>query len=134
MSLDLLTRLAWALGISLVGIGIYTGINRWLLARVNSSLHGLGSRERPAILYFTSPDCAPCKTVQWPAIELLKAQLGEVFDVVEIDASRHPELASRWGVLSVPTTFILDQKGSPRFVNHGAAPARKLQSQIRGLI
>ncbi|HLE53485.1 MAG TPA: hypothetical protein VI755_15570, partial [Anaerolineales bacterium] len=38
--------------------------------------------------------------------------------------------ADYWGVLSVPTTFIIDRRGRPRRVNHGVASAEKLFKQI----
>jgi thiol-disulfide isomerase/thioredoxin len=136
MNPEILTRLVWALVIVAGGLGLYLLTNRLILARVRglSSAQGLTHGDRPAILYFTTPDCAPCKTIQRPAIETLQRQLGESFEVVEVDASTRPELASQWGVLSVPTTFILDREGAPRYVNHGVAPVRKLQSQLEGLL
>jgi hypothetical protein len=57
-------------------------------------------------------------------------QKGEAVQVIEIDASAEPELANYWGVLSVPTTFIIDSKGRPRRVNHGIASSQKLGRQI----
>ena len=88
----------------------------------------------PVLLYFTTPTCAPCKTVQRPAIERLQERIGEGLEVVEVDASSQPELASQWGVLSVPTTFIIDAQGNPRYVNHGVAPLDKLQRQFAEII
>jgi len=52
--------------------------------------------------------------------------------VVEIDATEQPELASRWGVMSVPTTFVIDPSGALRHVNHGVARAEQLLMQING--
>ena len=134
MNPELLSRIFWTVGIILAGLAFYAAANRWLLARANKKAYIRLNGNRPAVLYFTSPDCVPCKTVQKPAIESLKAQLGEYVEVVEVDASNSPELASQWGVLSVPTTFILDRHGSPRYINHGVAPVRKLQSQLQTLI
>jgi len=84
----------------------------------------------PAILYFTTPTCVPCKTVQRPALAHLQERLGDSIQVIEIDAAAQPELANYWGVLSVPTTFIIDGRGRPRRVNHGVSSADKLQRQI----
>jgi protein-disulfide isomerase-like protein with CxxC motif len=41
-------------------------------------------------------------------------------------------LANEWGVMSVPTTFILDKDGRPRQINHGVARAEKLLAQLKG--
>jgi thioredoxin-like negative regulator of GroEL len=84
----------------------------------------------PTLLYFTPPTCAPCKTVQRPAIERLKSLAGDRLRVVEIDASSQPEIARQWGVLSVPTTFVLDAEGRPRHVNHGVTSMEKLLNEF----
>ena len=85
---------------------------------------------RPAILYFTTPDCVTCRVYQRPQLRRLEGMLGERVQVVEVDAQSRPELARRWGVLSVPTTFVLDSAGKPRHVNHGAVAAEKLAEQV----
>ncbi len=59
--------------------------------------------------------------------------LGEELEVVEIDATERPDLAKAWGVMSVPTTFVLDTRGEARYVNNGVARAEKLLEQIQTL-
>ncbi|NWF68433.1 MAG: thioredoxin family protein [Chloroflexi bacterium] len=85
----------------------------------------------PAIIYFTTPQCVPCQTVQRPALAVVERELG--VQVVKIDATLDPAAAQRWGVLSVPTTFILDSAGRTRDVNYGVAPLDKLKRQITAL-
>lgn len=84
---------------------------------------------RPAIVYFTTPNCLPCKTQQQPALSQLKADLGDNIHIIEIDATQQPDDADRWGVMSAPTTFILDTNGFPKLVNHGVADVQKLKRQ-----
>ena len=133
---DTLMRLIWAAAILGVGIGLYWAANRWTLrrSRVRVRQDSFLPKGKPVILYFTTPTCMPCKTIQRPALQRLKDQAGEKLQVVEIDASQQPEVASRWGVLSVPTTFIIDGKGDPKHVNHGVAPYEKLQKQLKDLL
>jgi len=128
-----LVRAALALGIILAGLGIYRLLNRFVKRRSSGMVRDLGSRAPGAFaqVYFTTPTCAPCKTIQRPAIERLKTEMGDRLSVFEFDASQQPEVASRWGVLSVPTTYLVDPAGSVRFVNHGVAPIEKLRQQIR---
>jgi thioredoxin 1 len=127
-----LVRFLIALGITGAGLSLYWLANRMILARVRKGTRGLESLRRgaPAILYFTTPSCAPCKTVQRPTIRKLQEMLGNRLQVIEVDASARPDLANYWGVLSVPTTFIIDSHGRPRCVNHGVAGWEKLLKQI----
>lgn len=87
----------------------------------------------PAILYFTTPACAPCTMQQRPALRDLLAELGDAVQVIEVDALEQADAADRWGVMSVPTTFILDRQGRPRQINHGVAGPDKLKRQLQAL-
>jgi len=135
MSSDILLRFAYALVIILVGIGTYWFLSQRLLSRVKTNLNSLLNPlpNKPVIVYFTTPDCAPCKTVQRPALEKLINLLGEKLQVVEIDATERPDLAKTWGVMSVPTTFLLNAKGEARYVNNGVTRAEKLMEQLQTL-
>jgi thiol-disulfide isomerase/thioredoxin len=132
MDIDILFRLLMAVGLAGAGYLAYRLVNHRILARAGSKTPELPGVHpgAPILLYFTTPTCAPCKTVQRPAIQRLSERLGDCLQVVEIDASSQPELASRWGVMSVPTTFVIDEKGEPRFVNHGVANLDKLLNQF----
>lgn len=88
----------------------------------------------PTIVYFTTPGCVPCQTQQQPALSKLQTDLGENVQVVKIDATQQPDDADRWGVMSAPTTFVLDETGTPRSVNHGVADADKLKKQLMAVV
>jgi thiol-disulfide isomerase/thioredoxin len=85
---------------------------------------------KPAILYFTTQGCVPCKTVQAPALRRVSEIYQEQLQIIKIDALEQSHLADAWGVLSVPTTFIIDSDGRPRGVNHGVAREPKLLAQL----
>lgn len=132
-------RLLLLVGLTVVSVVGYMLMRRWQLWRVGR----LAWRETlpsdlrsgvPAVIYFTTPGCMPCQTQQKPALRALQNTLGEeAIQVIEINALEQPETADRWGVLSVPTTFVLDRQGQPRDVNHGVADAAKLQQQLQRL-
>jgi thiol-disulfide isomerase/thioredoxin len=128
-------RSAFALVIIAVGIFGYWLINQRLLVRAKNNASTLFSKlpNKPVIVYFTTPDCAPCKTVQRPALNRVSQLLGDSLQVVEIDATDRPDLAKQWGVMSVPTTFLLDARGEARYVNNGVTRAEKLMEQIQTL-
>lgn len=84
----------------------------------------------PVILYFTTPFCAPCKTVQQPALDRLKQQLGDGVAIVQIDATEDTSAADRWGVIGAPTTFVLDAEHQVRHINRGVALTDQLARQL----
>lgn len=129
---ELFIRAVWAAGIALIAISAYWAFNVLMLRRVRKATHGLEDRlpGTPAILYFTAPNCQPCKAQQQPALKRLSEELRDQVQVIQVDAAQRPDLANYWGVLSVPTTFIIDSKGRPRGVNHGVASAEKLRGQL----
>ena len=129
--------LRFGLAIVIIGLGAfaYWLINQRLLIRARNNVFTLFHKlpNKPVLVYFTTPDCAPCKTVQRPAIDRVANLLGETLEVIEINAYEQPDLARTWGVMSVPTTFVLDARGEARFVNNGVARAEKLLEQIQTL-
>jgi thioredoxin 1 len=127
-------RLLMAVAIILIGAIVYISVSRVILAKARRNSGKLQTGGRPALLYFTTPDCVPCRTVQRPAVQKVRQFYGEAFQVVEINAHEQPDVARDWGVLSVPTTFILDRNGKPRHVNHGVTPAEKLILQLQSAI
>lgn len=135
MNIDILLRATLAAGIILASLLAYWWINQRRLVQAKDHISSLlpSLPNKPVIVYFTTPDCAPCKTVQRPAIQKVTTLLGEDVEVVEIDATERPDLAKTWGVMSVPTTFLLDAHGEARYVNNGVTRAEKLMEQIQSL-
>jgi len=125
-------RLVLALALLLLGYLAYRGYG-WAVLR-RRARYGLGIDEyrpgRPAILYFTDPGCAPCLSVQDPALQEVGALYGEGLQIIKVQALERPDLTDGWGVLSLPTTFIIDSGGRPRGVNHGVARAPRLLDQL----
>jgi thiol-disulfide isomerase/thioredoxin len=141
MNEDVILRLALVFFLIAAGAGLFWLVNRVILLRTSlinptsaSWPSGLPGKGKPIILYFSTPTCAPCRTIQLPAIERIQDQHGEALEVIEIDVSTQTDLAARWGIMSVPTTFIIDTEGNPRYVNHGVASVEKLASQVSELI
>ena len=135
MNTDILLRFGLAIVIIGLGAFAYWLINQRLLIRARNNTVTLFSAppNKPVLVYFTTPDCVPCKTVQRPAIDQVSSMLGEKIEVIEINAYDQPDLAKTWGVMSVPTTFLLDARGEARYVNNGVARAEKLLEQIQTL-
>lgn len=129
----ILLRLALAAGIVAAGLLLYAALRRLQLARLRRPLMGLESWRGgvPAILYFTTPTCIPCKTQQRPALRRLVEEYKIEVQVIQVDATEQPKLADYWGVLSVPTTFVISSRGEARAMNPGVASAEKLLAQLQ---
>lgn len=111
----------------------YRAFNRWKLRRINEhdQLFTHFAPGKPGLVLFTAEYCYPCITQQKPAIRRLVEQIGEkAVQIIEVDVEKNPEVAQRWGVLSLPTTFILDRDGKPRDINHGVTSTEKLKRQL----
>jgi len=135
MNGEILIRFVAALAIIGLGLFAYWCVNQRLLLRAQNNVLSLFSKlpNKPVIVYFTTPDCVPCKTVQRPALRKLSGLMGDKLEVIEIDATERPDLAKQWGVMSVPTTFLLDARGDARYVNNGVARMEKLMEQLQAL-
>lgn len=129
-------RLIFVAFLFALGCVVYKAFTWWQLKRITAMtptdpiLRGL-QPGIPAVVYFTTPGCIPCKTQQQPALHALLDRLGaNSVQIVQIDATQDPEAADRWGVMSAPTTFVVDATGKTHNVNHGVADADKLQKQL----
>jgi thioredoxin-like negative regulator of GroEL len=84
----------------------------------------------PVLVYFTTPTCTPCKLHQTPTLQSMALRWGDSLKIIRIDATEHPDIASQWGVFSVPTTFVLDGYGEARFVHNGVVSAEVLTREL----
>ncbi len=82
------------------------------------------------VLAFTTPECVPCRTMQRPALEELQRRYPGRFELREVDATVAPELAERFGLMTVPSTVVIDARGRVRAINHGLARWPKLAGQL----
>lgn len=128
-------RLLYALAIAGGGVLLWLSLRRFLLSRASRAAVPLpGFRPGvPAVLYFTTPDCSACKSLQRPALAELDRRMTGSLQLIEVDAYERPDLARRWSVLSIPTTFVLDGQGRPVHVNQGVASADRLFGQLNRL-
>ncbi len=85
---------------------------------------------RPVVLYFTTPTCSQCRFQQTPILAGLGAVWGEHVHVRKVDALEQDGLARHYGILTVPSTVVLDDDHQVVAVNHGLAAAERLAAQI----
>ncbi len=85
---------------------------------------------KPAVLYFTTQECAQCRLQQTPILAQLQARLDVA--VHKLDAIEQRALADLYGIMTVPSTVVLNPELRPVAINRGVAPLQKLQRQIVG--
>ena len=121
------------LAVALASAGLlwlaWRGIKHWLRNSIRVDMAGI-TDDRPALLYFYTDDCAPCRWQQSPILVSLREALGESVRFQEYDAVAHADLASRYRVLTVPTTVVVTPAGQVVAVNYGVTQAAKLKRQI----
>jgi thiol-disulfide isomerase/thioredoxin len=118
--------------VGVVGWMLFSRVSLWRM-KAKSVSDPVLANLRPStatIVYFTTPFCAPCKTLQSPALAKLKGELDQSIQIVQIDAAEQPDVADRWGVFSAPTTFVIDQNRVLRHINRGVASAEMLKKQL----
>jgi thioredoxin 1 len=128
--------LALAIAAGLLAWAIWRAYQRRRLAHVAAhavpaEVKRLSDGQRPAVLYFTTPDCAQCRLQQAPILSQLAARIDVA--VHKLDAVEQEALARFYGIMTVPTTIVLDPQLRPVAINHGVAPLPKLQAQVESL-
>ena len=89
--------------------------------------------KRTALVDFWSPRCGPCRMLG-PVIEQLAEEYeGKDVLVGKVDVDESPELAARYGVMSVPTV-ILFQNGEEKDRKVGVMPFEVYDELLDGAL
>jgi thioredoxin-like negative regulator of GroEL len=96
-----------------------------------ASVRTLVTGNAPAVLYFTAADCAQCRFQQSPLLEQFSEQMRVA--IYPIDAVAQQDVARFYGVMTVPSTVLVNAQLQPVAINHGLATPDRLARQIMSI-
>lgn len=85
----------------------------------------------PAIIDFYADWCGPCKMVA-PILEEINTEYGETLTVYKVDTEQQQDLASMFGISSIPSILFIPTGAQPQMAM-GALPKKNIEDIIKDL-
>ncbi len=81
----------------------------------------------PVVIDFHAPWCGPCR-ILGPIIDELDEEYNNI-DFYKVDTEKEMELASAFGVMSLPTLLFIPKEGKP-MISPGAPSKEQLKEMV----
>ena len=81
------------------------------------------------VVDFWAPWCGPCRMVS-PIVDQIAEESDGSFKVGKVNVDEQPELASQFGVMSIPTLLVLEN-GKVKTSSVGARPKDAILAMLR---
>jgi thioredoxin len=88
--------------------------------------------DKPCIIDFYASWCGPCKTIA-PILEELSNEYKEDIYIYKVDTEKEQEVASVFGIRSIPSVLFCPMKGNPQ-MSVGALPKAGFKEAIEKVL
>jgi thiol-disulfide isomerase/thioredoxin len=131
----MIARLLILLVVTLAAAAVWSAMKMWhsiklRRLRSQSPFSSIVTPGIPAVVAFSAPYCRDCHNLQEPALARLEQSLSQRVSVKSLSALDYPDLVEQLGILTVPSTVVIDANGTVRHLNLGYASDVKLREQL----
>ncbi len=88
--------------------------------------------DKPAIIDFYATWCGPCKATA-PILDSLAEEYQGKIDVYKVDVDKEQEIASMFGIRSIPSLLFIPMEGEPK-MQVGAMGRMDLENAIKNTL
>ena len=88
--------------------------------------------DKPCIIDFYADWCGPCKMVA-PILEELAVEYGDKLNIYKVDTEKELELASAFGIRSIPSLLFVPKAGQPQMAM-GALPKETFEKAFKDVL
>ncbi|MCF8361643.1 MAG: thioredoxin [Prolixibacteraceae bacterium] len=88
--------------------------------------------EAPCVIDFYADWCQPCKIVA-PVLEELQEEYGSKLNIYKVDTEDQKELASLFGIQSIPSILFIPKEGKPQMAM-GALPKETFEQAFKEVL
>lgn len=88
--------------------------------------------DKPCIIDFYADWCGPCKMIA-PLLNELSVEYSDRIDIYKVDTEAEQELASVFGIRSIPSILFIPLTGKPQMAM-GALPKESIKQAISDVL